>query len=252
MVVNVETAEVFYVRDKKAFALDYAVKGDEILVEKRVLGNCYGQYRGRAAYMHREDLVTKVEFFVETQKAKGLVEYKGRWLTPEEKFRQEQIAKGLVLYQDQWLTPAEKFRQEQIAKGLVLWKGRWVTPDEMKETQRVEFEAAQHAKGLTLHNGEWIPAEMLKYLDDAKGLIAQADELFSQQKDYARAQDLYKQAVANLQKYSDFRTQRHSPDPEALTLCARVSKSNAEILKMVQDGTLTVTADGQLVPKPAP
>jgi hypothetical protein len=249
MVVNVETAEVFYVRDNKPVALDYATKGAEVIIEKRIAANCYGQYRGRSAYLRRDALVTKQEFFEESQRAKGLVEYRGQWLTPDEKFRQEQIAKGLVLYQDQWVTPAEKFRQEQIAKGLVQWKERWVTPDEMKEAQRAEFEAAQRAKGLMLHNGEWIPAEMLAYLDNAKSLIAQADDLFAQQQDYTRVQDLYKQAVASLQKYSELRTQRNSPDPEAFTLVARVSKSTAQILQMVQAGTLTVLPDGQLVPK---
>lgn len=249
MVVNVETTEVFYVRDNKAVALDHAPKGTEIIVEKRILGNCYGQYRGRPAYIHRDALVTKEEFFVESQRAKGLVKYRGEWLTPNEKLRREQIAKGLVLFNGQWMTPEEKFRREQIAKGLVFWRDRWVTPEEVRETQRAEFEAAQRAKGLTLHNGEWIPAEMLTYLDNAKSLIAQADDLFAQRKDYARVQELYQQAVASLQEYSALRSQRNTPDPEALTLCARISKSTAEIIRMVQDGTLTVLPDGQLAAK---
>jgi hypothetical protein len=132
---------------------------------------------------------------------------------------------------------------------LVLWRDRWMTPEEMKETRHADFEAAQRAKGLTLHNDEWIPLVMLTYLDNAKGLIAQADELFAQRKDYTRVQDLYRQAVASLQKYSELRSQRNTPDPEALALCSRVATNTAEIMKMIHDGTLTVLPDGELVPK---
>jgi hypothetical protein len=271
-VVNVETAEVFYVRDNKPVALDHAPKGTEVVVEKTILGNAFCQYRGRPAYIHRDLLVTKQEFYVAAQKARGLVEYRGQWLTPEEKFRQEQIAKGLVLYkgawvtpaekfqqeqiakglvayQGQWVTPVDKFRREQLAKGLVLWKDLWVTPEAMQEAQRAEFEAAQRTKGLTLHNGAWIPIEMLNYLDNAKRMIEEADGLFAQQKEYTRVQNLYKQAVASLQKYSELRNRRNTPDPEALALCSRVATNTAEIMKMIHDGTLTVLPDGQLVPK---
>jgi hypothetical protein len=66
-----------------------------------------------------------------------------------QKFEAEQKAKGLLKFEDKWVTPAEKqaildlrrrsiehrrkFEEEQEAKGLVRFQHIWVTPDQERE-----------------------------------------------------------------------------------------------------------------------
>ena len=90
--------------------------------------------------------------FAQVQTSKGLVEYKGQWMKPEEKFEQEQKDKRLVKYKDKWMTPEEKFKQEQIDRGLVEYKGQWMKP-------REKFEQEMLDKGFVKYKGKWMTSE---------------------------------------------------------------------------------------------
>ena len=110
-----------------------------------------------------KEKMTEQEFERE-QLAKGLVKYKGQWITPEQKskleegllkygerwgaaeeverwkredFEKAQIAKGLVKYEDEWITKEELFEREQISKGLVKYKGKWTKPNDVKEVKKL-------------------------------------------------------------------------------------------------------------------
>lgn len=72
------------------------------------------------------------------QMAKGpvQVEYKPRWMTPEE-VEKEMLDRGLVKHKGQWVTPEEKFEEEQKAKGLVKFMGRWGTPKQVDKWKKL-------------------------------------------------------------------------------------------------------------------
>lgn len=105
---------------------------------------------------------SRLEKFEQEQIAKGFVNYKGKWGTPEEvekwkkeDFEKEQRAKGLVKYRGKWMTPQEKeimqfvirkkkFEREQEEKGLMKFvdkKGRemWGTPEQVKEWKKIDI-----------------------------------------------------------------------------------------------------------------
>jgi hypothetical protein len=73
----------------------------------------------------------------------GKVQYKGRWVTPEEKANLEA---GKILYKGQWITPDEK---PFVDKGLVRFKHRWVTPEEKTNLDQ----------GLERFEGKWLKRE---------------------------------------------------------------------------------------------
>jgi len=90
--------------------------------------------------------------FPQVQRSKGLVEYKGKWMTPEERFEREQSDRGLVKFKGEWMTPEEKFEREQLDKGLVKYKGSWMTPEEKIEKEMLD-------KGLVRYKGQWMTLE---------------------------------------------------------------------------------------------
>ena len=73
----------------------------------------------------------------------GKVQYKGKWVTPEEKTNLEA---GRVFYKGQWLLPEEK---PFVDKGLVRYKQRWVTSDEKTNLEN----------GLARFEGKWLKRE---------------------------------------------------------------------------------------------
>lgn len=113
----------------------------------------------------------------ERMKRLGLVEYKGRWGTPEQVFEWEQLDKGLVKYQNKWVAREEKikleeeerklkelFEAEQKQKGLVKYidsEGRehWGSSEEIQKLRQKDFDEEQKAKGLVKYRGEWVSAE---------------------------------------------------------------------------------------------
>jgi len=74
--------------------------------------------------------------FPQVQRSKGLVEYKGNWMTSEDKYEKEMLEKGFVKYKDQWVT-LEKFEDEQKDKGLVKFMGRWGTPKQVDRWKKI-------------------------------------------------------------------------------------------------------------------
>lgn len=83
-------------------------------------------------------------------RALGRVPYKGEWLLPEERDRRaaadeeaDAKAKGLVRWEDRWVTPQDKANLE---KGLVLRDGKWIDPDKEKRDA-----------GLERFEGKWLP-----------------------------------------------------------------------------------------------
>ena len=136
LVVAQDGTQLFYHRNGQPTDIEEVPKGTELTIESTSGERCFVTYKGKPAYIRRQFLLTRDEFrkqvFEAEQKAKGLVQYQGKWIMPDEEFRREQTAKRLVEYQGEWLTPAEKFRREQTAKGLIEYDGHWLTPEDKK------------------------------------------------------------------------------------------------------------------------
>ena len=114
-----------------------------------------------------------------TDKAKqGLVEYKGRWVTPEEK---EALEKGLVLKDGRWMSEREAKEME----GLVDYKGAWVKKGEV-EALRLR-DAISDAAGVRLTMAQsdlftvvtvYPQADTEQYLADAEKTYREFHDLF--------------------------------------------------------------------------
>ena len=90
----------------------------------------------KAVRIEAEQLEKAVRFEAE-QKAKGLVQYEGRWLTPAEAAQSDKDLKG------------QERVAEQEAKGLVTFEGKWLKPqevDQILENRRRNEEIAQDKK----------------------------------------------------------------------------------------------------------
>lgn len=101
----------------------------------------------------------------------GHVLHEGEWMAPEERDRRlreaeraRRGAEGLVEYRGRWVTPEEKAKLEQ---GLVLHEGRWMS-----------FEDAQRAQGLEEVEGRWIPRAEALALRSAAAAAARAEVPF--------------------------------------------------------------------------
>ena len=80
--------------------------------------------------------------------SKGLVEYQGRWVTPEER---DALEKGLEKVGNRWLKPDEANR----AKGLELFDGKWIPAmDALAKANLANAEKAIGGKGWTLNWGK--------------------------------------------------------------------------------------------------
>lgn len=129
------------------------------------------------------------ERFRQEQLAKGLVEFQGKWVRPEERDRvvreqqmqQQAQAERERKKAEEARQKVDRFKQEQLAKGLVEYQGRWVTKGErdravreqkarMKRMQEERDEAQrdrkkQLDKGLVEFRGKWVkPKERDKIL----------------------------------------------------------------------------------------
>lgn len=69
--------------------------------------------------------------FRKEQKAKGLVEFEGEWMTPEEK-------KDILKLRERALEHFHQFEEEQKAKGLVRFQHIWVTAERAEELREME------------------------------------------------------------------------------------------------------------------
>ncbi len=63
-------------------------------------------------------------------RAKGLVPWKGKWVTPEDK---EQLERGLVKYRGRWMTEDQVKR----AQGFVKHEGRWIKKDDLAAAELI-------------------------------------------------------------------------------------------------------------------
>lgn len=98
----------------------------------------------------------------------GYKKFGDKWVTEKEYERlaaeaekKEKMAKGLVEYKGQWVTPAEKEEKEHTDKGEVLLDGEWVNKKDIEAKKR-EAEARKEAddhrlKGEYLVDGKWVP-----------------------------------------------------------------------------------------------
>ncbi len=239
-VVAEDGAQIFYHKNGTPFAMESIARGTEIQFDRTEGERCFLTYNGRPAYIRTKFLKTKQEFFVEEQKAKGLVLVDGIWMTSEQKFQSEQILRGLVQWNEQWVTPEDK---TNLKKGLVKYHSQWVTPQQRSEAEREEFIAAQRAKGLVLHNDKWISMQVIKHLETARMLKQQGDELYKRQNIYDKASELYLQAMQSLEEYL-----RNEPsgssEPEVIQFKSDVLQRNLEVQKMVKDGLIVRLPNG--------
>ncbi len=82
--------------------------------------------------------------------AAGVVEYEGVVMPTDAAYLLGQLSKGLVEYKGQWLTAEAKAAREEAdykAEGLVQYKGRWITPEAAETEARIDAEVAAVAKG---------------------------------------------------------------------------------------------------------
>lgn len=122
-----------------------------------------------------QSLVTKF-LFEREQEAKGLVKFVDRlgketWGKPEQveewkkiDFRAQQMAKGLVEYKGTWVTPLEK---EQMEKRLVkfvdrLGRERWGNPKQVREWKIIEMDMRNNFKRLTPRQFEKLVADIFR------------------------------------------------------------------------------------------
>jgi hypothetical protein len=104
---------------------------------ERALLDCYKRNGGRKAEIDR--LLAKARG-VDVPDG-GFLVYRGEWVTAEDKANLE---KGLVMYKGAWLT------EDQVmdARGYVKYEGRWITKDELAEMEERERELAELKKRL--------------------------------------------------------------------------------------------------------
>lgn len=123
----------------------------------------------------------------EERKAKGLVLFRGKWVTRQERYRalseEEALTKRAEKRErkekeavEKVRLDAERFEQVQRAKGLVKFREKWVKPEEKERTLREEqtrrqveaerirqraerFRQEQRAKGLVEFQGRWVTKE---------------------------------------------------------------------------------------------
>jgi len=122
--------------------------------------------------------------FPQAQKSKGLVEYKGDWMTSEKKFEREQLDKGLVKIKGEWITAEEQFRREQEqfekdqrAKGLVKFMARWGTPEQVEKWKKLYT-------GLTSDFMDRSPREFEEFISELFTKMGYSTSLTTQSKDF--------------------------------------------------------------------
>jgi hypothetical protein len=105
-----------------------------------------------------------LEKYKAKQIAKGLVEYNGDWMTPEQRDKElekdelrrkadQQAAIARAQEAERQKRIQEKYESEQRAKGLVKHDGKWITPQEVK---RLETEkASTAAKPVAARPKDW-------------------------------------------------------------------------------------------------
>jgi hypothetical protein len=128
--------------------------------------------------------LTKKLLFEREQEAKGLAKFVDRfdketWGTPEQveewkkiDFRAQQRAKGLVEHNGRWVTPFEK---EQMEKGLVkfvdrLGRERWMSHKQVREWKIIEMDMRNNFKRLTPREFEKLVADIFERMGYEVGL----------------------------------------------------------------------------------
>ena len=138
-----------------------------------------GNVEFEGKWMRPADRDRLVEERVKAEKAsKGLVEYKGRWVSAEEK---EALEKGLVLHDGKWMSE----REAKLAQGYIEYKGGWVKKDEV-ETIALR-DALQEAAGVPLAVAQserfsvaapWNQVDTQKLLQDCERTYAEFAGIF--------------------------------------------------------------------------
>lgn len=102
------------------------------------------------------------------RKLLGYVQVDGKWLTEKDAAKAkakadaaEMEAKGLVQFKGEWITPEEKDKREHEAKGELLVDGKWVNKRDYERAAKeaaARKEADEHrAQGEYLVNDKWVP-----------------------------------------------------------------------------------------------
>ncbi len=92
--------------------------------------------------MYESIMAQKRKAFEERKRKEGLVEYKGKWMTPKQKEAAEMTDKGMEFFEDEWKPTNEvaaiKYRRQMEAEGRVEYKGVWYTEQELAEVKETE------------------------------------------------------------------------------------------------------------------
>ncbi len=85
LVVAYDGSHIFYIQGDELAEIEEVPKGTELTIESMSGERCFVTYKGRPAYIRRQFLVTREEFLASERAAKGLIEYEGQWVTPEDR-----------------------------------------------------------------------------------------------------------------------------------------------------------------------
>jgi hypothetical protein len=189
-VVAQDGAQIYYHRNGTPIDMEEIPKGTELKIESTSDDRCFLTYKGKPAYVRRQLLATKQEFFEAEQTAKGLVQYQGEWITTEQR--------------DQKLK--QVFEAEQKAKGLVQYEGQWITTNEVAQAKQREAVARQReAKAEEQHRQEQAKAEELRRQQQTK-----EEERQRQEADETRQKQEREEAARRAQEIERYRVQVES------------------------------------------
>jgi hypothetical protein len=103
----------------------------------------------------------------------GLVEHKGRWVTPEEK---DALERGLVLKDGRWMTE----RDAKELEGLVEYKGAWVKKSEVESLRLRDAIADAAGVKLTVAQSELFSVVTVYNQADTNQVLADAERCYAE------------------------------------------------------------------------
>ena len=217
LVVAHDGSILFYHQNGEPIDSEDVPKGTELTIESTSGERCFVTYKGKPAYIRRQFLIAREEFkraYEAEQTAKGLVQYQGEWITPQErdqrlkqKFEAEQKAKGLVQYEGQWMltnevaqTVQRRAKEEEQARQEQVKQQEQARQEQVRQDEQRREEAAKLE--------QWMQDNARKVYEEMRSntmtLTKQADAKYPDPEDNQKwgnyLEALFKQSDAELRK----------------------------------------------------